>query len=152
MRHFLSRIQALRMICEKSNKKIAFLPNPVLDDLLLCNKFLHWAKNGISMNLVSSRYPSIFLRSDACEYGRGVYNIYTGHAWRLKLPPDCSERAHINTLEFIASTISIWIEIYNKSIQKLDCILSQQIAPWQPGGLRNQIFLIHYILLNHQVN
>jgi hypothetical protein len=74
MRHFFSRIRALQMICEKSNKKIAFLPNPVLDDLILCNNFLYWAKNGIFMNLVSSRYPSIFLRSDACEYGLGGYN------------------------------------------------------------------------------
>jgi hypothetical protein len=80
MRHFLSRIRALRIVCEMTNKKVAFLPTPVLDDLILCKKFLQWAKNGISMNLASSRSPSIYIRSDACKYGIGGYNIYTGYA------------------------------------------------------------------------
>ncbi len=80
MHHFLSHFRALRMVCEKTNKKVAFLPTPILDDLILFKKFLQWARNRISINLVSSHYPSRFIRTDACEYGLGGYNIYTGNA------------------------------------------------------------------------
>lgn len=86
MRHSLSRIRALRIICKKQNKKIAYLPQPVVDDLILCQQFLCWAKNGISINLISSSKLSVCMRSDACEYGLGGYNIYTGCAWRIKFP------------------------------------------------------------------
>lgn len=95
MHHFLSRLRALWMLCEKANKRTSFLPQPILDDLLLCKTFLSWAKNGISINLMSTKSPSVFIRSDACEYGLGSYNIYSGNAWRLQIPTDCIGRAHI---------------------------------------------------------
>jgi hypothetical protein len=140
MRHFLSRLRALRILSKNHKNKQVFIPNPIIDDLTLCTKFLEWAKNGISLNLVTFRTPSIYLRSDACEYGLGGYNIYSGKAWRLKIPSDCIGCTHINTLEFIASIISIWIDIYNKDISQNDCILSQTDSTTAAGWLKKSNF------------
>ncbi len=107
MHHFLSRLKALRLIAEKSNKQQVFILSPILEDLTLCKQFLYWAKTGISLNLVSFHKLTSYFRSDACSCGFGGYNIYSGRTWRLKLPPNCVGCAHINTLEFITSMISI---------------------------------------------
>lgn len=107
MHHFFSRLKALRLIAEKSNKQQVFIPSPILEDLALCKQFLYRAKTGISLNLVSFHKLTSYFRSDACSYGLGGYNIYSGRTWRLKLPPNCVGCTHINTLEFITSMISI---------------------------------------------
>lgn len=39
MRHFLSHLRALHIVCDKSNKKVAFLPKPIIDYLHLCKEF-----------------------------------------------------------------------------------------------------------------
>jgi hypothetical protein len=141
MRHFLSRLQALRMVCESQNKKIAFLPTPIIEDLLLCKNFLKWARNGISMNLISTHSPSIYIRSDACENGLGGYNIYSGKAWRLQIPTDLLDRAHINTLEFFASVISIRIEVSGNSTRSFECILAQSDNTSAAGWLKKSNFM-----------
>jgi hypothetical protein len=75
--------------------------------------------------LITFREPIVFHRSDACTTGLGGYNIRSGRAWRIKLPDDCISRAHINTLKFIATIITLWIDVHSRSISNDDCILSQ---------------------------
>lgn len=100
MHHFLSPIRALRMACEKSNKTVAFIPTIVQEDLILCKKLLNWAKTGISLNLVTFCFPTVYLRSETCKYGLRGYNLYMGKAQRLQIPSDLTGRTHINILEF----------------------------------------------------
>jgi hypothetical protein len=70
------------------------------------------------MNNLVFRKPTIILRSDASEFGIGGYNIITGKAWRFKLPSICRLRAPLNSLEFIACVITIWIEHIKQSINQ----------------------------------
>ena len=140
MRHFLSRIRALRMVAEKTKKQQVYIPTPIIHDLSLCKKFLSWAKDGISLNLVTYRTPTTYYRSDACEYGLGGYNIYAGRAWRFQIPPECIGRAHINTLEFLASVISIWVDIINDNVCVNDCFLSQTDSTTAAGWLKKSNF------------
>lgn len=48
---------------------------------------------------------------------------------------------HINTLEFISSVISIWIDILNNHINPNDCILSQTDSATAAGWLKKSNFL-----------
>jgi hypothetical protein len=124
-RHFLSRLRHLRIFSEKSRTQQTTISIEVKRDLNLFQKFLRWANNGISLNLISYRSPTIFLRSDASSTGLGGYNIYSGHAWRFSLPTHLLERAHINTLEFLAALITIWVNLSRGNIKSEDCILCQ---------------------------
>jgi hypothetical protein len=136
MRHFLSRLRAQRMLADKTKHQQVHIPLPIITDLYLCKNFLQWSKSGISLNLVTFRSPTTYLRSDACNHRLGGYNIYSGRAWHFQLPSDCIGRAHINTLEFMASVISIWIEIFNGLFLSHDCFLSQMDSTTAAGWLR----------------
>jgi hypothetical protein len=87
------------------------------------------------MNNLVFRKPTIILRSDASEFGIGGYNIITGKAWRYKLPSSCRLRTSLNSLEFIACVITIWIEHLNQQIEEESCILSQTDSSSATGWL-----------------
>jgi hypothetical protein len=76
----------------------------------------------------------------------GGYNIYSGVAWRLQLPLDLTKRAHINTLEFMASVITIWIDAFHNKIAANDCILSQTDSTTAAGWLRKSNFSDNLLL------
>jgi hypothetical protein len=140
MRHFLSRIRDLRFSSAQTRRKILKNSSPFFEDLRLYQKILHWAANGISLNLIPFHQPSIFYRSDASKTGLGGYNIYSGAAWCLKLPFGCVKRARINTLEFLEAIISIWVDIYNNKVHANDCILSQTDSRTAAGWLTKSNF------------
>jgi hypothetical protein len=71
------------------------------------------ASDGISINNIVYRKPTEIYRSDASEFGIGGYTIVSGEAWRFELPVDCRLRTSLNSLEFIACLITIWVEILN---------------------------------------
>jgi hypothetical protein len=83
MHHFLSHLRSLRIANEQANNKIICIMGTILDDLSLCIKFLRWAVDSISLNLISFCQLSLFYQSDACPTGLGGYNIYSGRTWRL---------------------------------------------------------------------
>jgi hypothetical protein len=91
-------------------------------DLELWLQILEIAKEGVSMNLLTYRYPETIYWSDACNYGIGGYSS-KGCAWRWKIPAELQNRAHINLLEFLAKVICIWIDILNENLHPDDCIL-----------------------------
>jgi hypothetical protein len=125
---------------QKIGQTKAYISPPVLEDLILCKEFLTWTKNGTSIYLISLSSPSIHLRSDVCKYGLGSYNIYSGVAWRLQILPEYIGRAHINTLEFFASIISIWLGALQNSIQHFDCILAQTDSTMAARWLKKSKF------------
>jgi hypothetical protein len=92
------------------------------------------------MNLLTYRKPTIILCSDASEFGIGGYNIVSGQAWRLELPVDCRLRTSLNSLEFIACMVTIWVNILNGNIDKESCILSQTDSSTAAGWLKKSNF------------
>jgi hypothetical protein len=92
------------------------------------------------MNLLTFRKPTIILRSDASKFGISGYNIVSGQAWRLELPVDCRLRTSLNSLEFIACMITIWVNFLNDNIDKESCILSQMDSSTAAGWLKKSNF------------
>jgi hypothetical protein len=86
---------------------------------------LDHASTGIPINNIIFRSLNIFYRSDALEFGIGGYNLVSGLAWRFELPIELRLRTSLNSLEFLACVITIWIDIMNNNIFPEDCILSQ---------------------------
>jgi hypothetical protein len=98
------------------------------------------SSKGVSMNSLSYRKLDHIYRSDASLFGLGGYNIISGQALRLQLPVDCQLRTSINSLEFIAATISIWVDIIHGEINLETCILSQTDNTSAAGWLKKSNF------------
>jgi len=103
--------------------------------------FLSKAASGISINNVVYRKPTQIYRSDASEFGIGGYNLVSGRAWRFKVPFDCRLKTSLNSLEFIACMITIWVDICSEEIKSEDCILSQTDSTYAFGWLRKSNFV-----------
>jgi hypothetical protein len=96
-----------------------------LQDLTIYCDFLQYAKRGVSLNNISFRKPTLIYRSNASEFGIGGYNIISGLAWCWELPVNLRLRTSINSLEFIVSVVTIWIDILLGLVNTEDCLLSQ---------------------------
>jgi len=70
----------------------------------------------------------------------GGYNLTSGVAWRFKLPADCQLRASINSLEFIACIINIWVDIFHGVLDPKSCLLSQTDSSSASGLLHKTNF------------
>jgi hypothetical protein len=92
------------------------------------------------MNLLTFRKPTIIFCSDASEFGIGGYNITSGQAWRMELPVDCRLRTSLNSLEFIACMIAIWVNFLYGNIDRESCILSQTDSSTAAGWLKKSNF------------
>ncbi len=129
MRYFLNRLrhnlEAWKKV-SKSKTSQNYLTHSSLSDLKLWhNCFLPAVHLGISLNLITYRRPSIICWSDACPMGLGGYNHY-GLAWRLKIPDKFQKRVQNknNSLEFLASIITVWFTILNHQAPPNSCFLS----------------------------
>ncbi len=87
--------------------------------------FLHHARQGICLNLLTLRVPSNFLRTDACEHGIGGFSLSLGAAWRFAIPSQYWGTLSLNLLEFLASAITIMVELLTQSRSNQACLLSQ---------------------------
>lgn len=96
--------------------------------------------SGVSINNIVFRKPTTFYRSDASEFGIGGYNIISGRAWRFEIPTHLRLRTSLNSLEFLACVITIWIDVLDNKILPEDCILSQTDSTSATGWLRKSNF------------
>ena len=81
------------------------------DDLGLWEEFLDSALDGVSINRLVARWPTRIVRVDACPQGMGGYGLQSGVAWwRLQLEPDLIGRGSLNSLEFLAALVGMWVE------------------------------------------
>ena len=122
-RYFLNRIRraAIRGTShltpenrQRSNKYSVWLSEAVLSDLRLFEEsFPPRLHTGISLNLLTFRRPTHIFWSDACPSGIGGFSQKSGKAWRFQIPEEflTSVQRSNNLLEFVASVISVWIEI-----------------------------------------
>jgi hypothetical protein len=92
------------------------------------------------MDNLSYRQPTHFYRSDASLFSLGGYNILSGRAWHFQLPVDCRLQTSLNSLEFIAALISIWIDVLNAVIIAESCILRQEDNTSATGVLKKSNF------------
>jgi hypothetical protein len=109
-RHFLGRLRQRLHINQSARQHLSFSKDE-LADLQLWTKFLHSAREGISLNNLTLRQPSQIGLSDSCPFGMGGFT-WTGRAWRLRIPEACllhgvSEANNI--LEFLAMAVTIWL-------------------------------------------
>ena len=80
------------------------------DGLGLWRTFLNEALRGISINRLVARWPTRIVRVDACPQGMRGYGLQSGVAWRLRLDPDLIGRGSLNSLEFLAALVGVWVE------------------------------------------
>lgn len=138
-RHFMGRLyQALHRSRHNGWTKLKFSEK---EDLIIFQKFLNTTTfHGVSMNNLTYRKPTHILRSDSSLFGLGGYNIGSGKAWRLEIPEDCRLRTSLNSLEFLAAMISIWIEFLDSTIEEESCILSQTDSTSASGWIKKSNF------------
>ena len=131
-RYFLNRLRRAAYrnesdnVRQKTSKKIKWLGKSVIADLQLFSDYiLPKLHEGISLNLLTFRRPTHIFWSDACPSGMGGFSQYSGKAWRFKIPEEfcIATQKQNNLLEFIASIISVWIEILDGAPSQ-SCFLS----------------------------
>jgi hypothetical protein len=139
MRHFLGWLYKALYRAKAKLSWTALFPND-LEDLRLHKEFLLYANKGVSLNIIAFRKPTCIFRSDASEFGLGGYSILSGTAWRWEIPIELRLCTSINSLEFIACVITVWVDIMSGHIKSEDCILSQTDNTSAAGWLRKSNF------------
>jgi hypothetical protein len=137
-RHFLSRLRTALLAA--AHRHVTHLRHKHKADLRLWLCFLEWAHRGINLNLLSHRLPTRILRSDACIHGIGGYSLTSGLGWRWAVPPHLRLRATLNTLEFLASYVAIFMELKHSNITPFEVILAQTDSTSAAGWLRKSNF------------
>ena len=116
-RYFLNRLRHLLQRCEKYGRQ-QLQKWETLDLELWLQMIQKVSTTGISTNNLTFTKITTYLITDACEHGIGGFNIHSGYAWRYKIPSWMTNSFHINLLEFIASTVAIWLELeFNNNIE-----------------------------------
>ena len=136
--HFLNNIRSLQMKAE-AKKHTVTIPKGVTRDLQLAQKFLHKAREGVNMNLMTFRAPTLIFIGDASEHGMGGFDT-KGRAWRYLIPPALRGRAHINLLEFLTQVIGIWLAIEEGRLLRLGCVLAMGDSTTALGWMRRSNF------------
>jgi hypothetical protein len=131
-RYFLNRVRSAahrdesNHVRQQTNKHVKWLSKSVIADLqLFSDFFLPKIHEGISLNLLTFRRPTHIFWSDACPSGMGGFSQHSGKAWRFEIPEKIlhATKNQNNLLEFIASVISVWIEILDGAPSQ-SCFLS----------------------------
>ena len=138
-RHFLGRLYRASERAKVHGS--ARLSQPQWDDLGLCRGFLDVALRGVPIGRLVARWPTRIVRVDACPQGMGGYGLQSGVAWRLRLDPDLIGRGSLNTLEFLAALIGIWVECeLAGGIETDDVLLCQGDSSSATGWLAKSSF------------
>ncbi|MGL4352121.1 MAG: hypothetical protein ACRCT2_16490, partial [Plesiomonas shigelloides] len=139
-RHFLGRLRATKHVAKNRGGHVASLRSPAILDLKLWLKFLQRAQHGISLNLITFRAPTHFLRSDSCEHGIGGYNLRSGRAWRWEIPIELRHRTSLNSLEFLACYVALAVALETEHVPQLSCLLSQTDSTSTAGWMHKSNF------------
>ena len=107
-RHFLGRLHRASERAKAAG--LVKLSDTQVDCIILWEKFLDDAVEGISLNRVVCRWPTRVVRVDAYPQGMGGYCMQSGFAWRLKLEPNLIGRGSLNSLEFLAALVGVMVE------------------------------------------
>jgi len=129
MRYFLNRIRNTLTNWSRASvrkESVRYLSTMVIEDMKLWrDDFLPKITRGISLNLVTFRRPSFVCWSDACPQGLGGYD-FMGRAWRFPIPEEFRSAVlyQNNSLEFLASLVSVWVAISKNYAESEMCFLA----------------------------
>jgi hypothetical protein len=84
---------------------------PLCAGFALAQRFFRKARDGINMNLLTHRSPNIWLHSDTCKHGIWGVNVKKATGWRWLILEEWRLKLTLNTLEFLAAVVGIWVEI-----------------------------------------
>jgi len=133
-RHFMNNLR--RAETTARIRKISKLNRRTLDDLALWLDFLQSAHQGISINRVIFRKPTITTFSDSSEFGIGGFCPQTGIAWRYHFTPDEQRAFTLNTKEYIGSAVDMEIQATHAPQTTHPCILNRSDSTSTVGWLR----------------
>ena len=136
-RHFISRIRHFKD--RSPHFRRLKISKTVAADLQLWLQFIQQARHGMSLNLLTHRIPTVVYRTDSSEHGMGGFNS-RGRAWRWELPLHLVHRVSLNTLEFLASVVSIMVDGHEGTLIDQDCALIQTDSTTGEGWLRKSNF------------
>jgi hypothetical protein len=125
MMHFMGHIIKVKEQYVARNKPGAKLSGTLCDDFVLMQWFLQKAPDGISMNLLKHLAPNVWLRSDASKHGLCGMNVHQAVGRRWMIPDRWRYLLTLNTLEFLAAVVGIWVEILQGRVPFLGCILAE---------------------------
>ena len=97
-----------------------------MDDLILRLEFLESAKEGISINRVIFRKPTLTTFSDSSDTGIGGFCPQTGIMWRCCFTEAERQSFTLDTKEYIASVIDMEIQVAHDPCPNLfSCTLNR---------------------------
>ncbi len=139
LRHFLGR---LREALQRSRiNNWTSLKITEKQDIILMKQFLKKASlQGVSINNLTFRKPTHIYQSDASLHGLGGYNLLTGKAWRFEIPENLRLKTSLNSLEFIAALLSIWMDAFHNDIKEESCLLCMTDSSTATGWLKKSNF------------
>ena len=132
-RHFLGWLWMAMFTAQKQHS--VKLQNAQCQDLALWLRFVNKAHAGLSLNLLTFCLPSHILWSDASLHGIGGLSVTSGIARWWELPWDLRLCASLNALEFLASYITIYMDIHVGATPTDSCFLSQGDSTSATGWL-----------------
>ena len=139
-RHFMNELRAAEKAARASDKFIT-LTRRAKDDLRLWLDFLHSAKEGISLNRIVFRKPTIHSYSDASEWGIGGFSPHTGVGWRFEFTEGQHKTFTLNCKEFIAVVVDSAIQAkFDPSDCPYPCHLHWSDSSCTVGWLRKSNF------------
>ena len=138
MRHFFNRLYLLLSTLKHTSHPRP-LTSELQQDLKLHQQFLLAANKGINMNTLTYRCLIHIYVSDACPQGLGGWSC-RGRVWRFQIPIHLQRRCTINFLEFLAATVSPWVDILEETLPPLSCALSMTESSTTEGWLRKSNF------------
>lgn len=95
-------------------------------DLALWEKFLTQARQGIPMDLITVRTPTMIGWSNSCPFGLDGYTS-KGAAWRLRIPSWAAfynDDTVNNVLEFLAMAVNILVMLQEAKDERHPCLLA----------------------------
>ena len=133
-RHFMNNLRRAEATARR--RKISKLNRRTLNDLLLWLDFLQSAHEGISINRIVFRKPTITTFSDSSEFGIGGFCPQTGIGWRYHFTPEEQRAFTLNTKEYIGSAVDMEIQAAHAPQVPYLCILNQSDSTSTVGWLR----------------
>ena len=126
-----------RMEYPAKYKKKVKLSRSTMEDLKLWLSFLDSAEEGISINRVIFRKPTITTFSDACEAGFGGFCPQTGFGWRYRFTDVENKAFAPNAKEYIASAIDMDFHLeMDPDPSPFQCIFNRNDSSSTVGWLR----------------
>ena len=108
-----------------------------MEDMDLWLEFLKSAKEGISINRIVFRKPTLISYSDSCELGIGGFSPFTGIGWRYKFSEAEAKAFTLNLKEYIGAAVDTAMQSRNDpSTCPFPCYLNMSDSTSTVGWLK----------------